>query len=61
MIHKKSVSGQKYIGDTGVKLENQMSIAPVIIELTKPIILMTRSEKNEFINEILKALEGKWK
>ena len=32
---------------------------PVFIEVPNPVILMTPSEKDEFIEEILKALEGK--
>jgi len=38
---------------------NQASGAPVFIEVPKPVNLMTPSEKDEFIEEILKALEGK--
>ena len=39
--------------------ENQMSSTPLFIEVPKPVALMTPSEKDEFIEEILKALEGK--
>jgi vacuolar-type H+-ATPase subunit F/Vma7 len=39
--------------------ENQVSSTPVFIEVPKPVNLMTPSEKEEFIEEILKALEGK--
>lgn len=38
---------------------NQVSGAPFFIEVPKPVNLMTPSEKDEFIEEILKALEGK--
>ena len=53
------VSGQIYIGDMRVNPENQASSNPFFIEVPKPVTLMTASEKNEFIEEILKALEGK--
>jgi hypothetical protein len=53
------VSGQIYIGDMRVNPENQMSSTPFFIEVPKPVTLMTPSEKDEFIEEILKALEGK--
>ena len=52
------VSGQIYIGDMRVNPENQMSSTPFFIEVPKPVTLMTPSEKDEFIEEILKALEG---
>ena len=39
--------------------ENQVSSDPLFIEVPKPVNLMTPSEKAEFIEEILKALEGK--
>jgi vacuolar-type H+-ATPase subunit F/Vma7 len=42
-----------------VNQENQMSITPFLIEVPKPVALMTPSEKDEFIEEILKALESK--
>ena len=42
-----------------VNPENQMSSTPFFIEVPKPVDLMTPSEKDEFIEEILKALEGK--
>ena len=53
------VSGQIYIGDMRVNPENQMSSTPFFIEVPKPVTLMTPSEKDEFIEEILKALEDK--
>jgi len=53
------VSGQIYIGDMRVNPENQVSITPFFIEVPKPVTLMTPSEKYEFIEEILKVLEGK--
>ena len=53
------VSGQIYIGEMRVNQENQMSITPFLIEVPKPVTLMTPSEKDEFIEVILKALEGK--
>jgi len=42
-----------------VNPENQASSTPVFIEVPKPVNLMTPSENDEFIDEILKALEGK--
>ena len=53
------VSGQIYIGDMRVNPESQTSSNPFFIEVPKPVTLMTPSEKDEFIEEILKALEGK--
>jgi hypothetical protein len=53
------VSGQLYIGDMRVTPENEASSNPVFIEVPKPVNSMTPSEKDEFIEEILKALEGK--
>jgi hypothetical protein len=53
------VSGQIYIGDMRVNPENQAISTPVFIEVAKPVNLMTSSEKDEFIEEILEALEGK--
>ena len=53
------VSGQIYIGDMRVNPENEGSSNPFFIEVPKPVNLMTPSEKDEFIKEILKALEGK--
>jgi hypothetical protein len=53
------VSGQIYIGDMRVNPENQAISTPVFIEVAKPVNLMTQSETDEFIKEILKALEGK--
>lgn len=53
------VSGQIYIEDMRVNPENQGSSVPVFIEVPQPVNLMTPSEKDEFIEEILKALEGK--
>ena len=53
------VSGQIYIGYMRVNPENQAISTPVFIEVAKPVNLMTQSEKDEFIKEILKALEGK--
>jgi hypothetical protein len=53
------VSGQLYIGNMRVNPDNQASSAPVFIEVPKPVNLITPSEKDEFIEEILKALEGK--
>jgi len=53
------VSGQIYIGDMRVNPENQASGNPFFIEVPKPVTLMTAFEKDEFIDEILKALEGK--
>ncbi len=38
---------------------NQASGAPLFIEVPMPVNFMTSSEKDEFIEEILKALEGK--
>lgn len=53
------VSGQIYIGDMRLNSGNQVGTTPVFIEVPKPVNLMTSSEKDEFIEEILKALEGK--
>ena len=53
------VSGQIYIGDMRLNPENQVSSDPLFIEVPKPVNLMTPSEKDEFIDEILAALEGK--
>lgn len=53
------VSGQIYIGDMRVNPENEAGSNPFFIEVPKPVTLMTASEKDEFIDEILKALEGK--
>lgn len=53
------VSGQMYIGDMRLNSGNQVGTTPVFIEVPKPVNLMTSSEKDEFIEEILKALEGK--
>ena len=53
------VSGQIYIGDMRVNPENEASSNTFFIEVPKPVNLMTPSEKDEFIEEILKALEGK--
>lgn len=53
------VSSQIYIGNMKVNPGNQVSGAPVFIEVPKPVNLMTPSEKDEFIEEILKALESK--
>ena len=39
--------------------ESQTSSNPFFIEAPKPVTLMTSSEKDEFIEEILKALEDK--
>ena len=54
------VSGQIYIGEMTVRdPENQVSSDPLFVEVPKPVNLMTPSEKDEFIEEILAALEGK--
>jgi hypothetical protein len=53
------VSGQIYIGEMRVNPENQVSSDPLFIEVPKPVKSMTPSEKDEFIEEILAALEGK--
>ena len=53
------VSGQIYIGEMRVNPENQVSSDPLFIEVPKPVNLMTPAEKDEFIDEILAALEGK--
>ena len=53
------VSGQIYIGNMKVNPGNQVSGSPVFIDVPQPGNLMTPSEKDEFIEEILKALEGK--
>jgi hypothetical protein len=53
------VSGQIYIGDMRVNPGNQTGSVPVFIEVPKPVNLMTPSEKDEFIEEILTTLEGK--
>ena len=42
-----------------VNPENQVSSDPLFIEVPKPVNLMTPAEKDEFIDEILAALEGK--
>ena len=39
--------------------ENPAGSNPFFIEVPKPVTLMTPSEKDEFIEEILKALEDK--
>jgi len=41
-----------------VNPKNLAGSTPVFIEVPKPVNLMTSSEKDEFIEEILKALEG---
>jgi hypothetical protein len=38
---------------------NQVGTTPLFIEVPKPVNFMTSSEKDDFIEEILKALEGK--
>jgi len=53
------VSGQIYIGDMRVNPENQMSSDPLFIEVPKPVKFMTPSEKDEFIEVNLEALEEK--
>jgi hypothetical protein len=53
------ISTQIYIGDMSVNPEDQAIGTPVFIEVPKPVNLMTQSEKDEFIEEILEALEGK--
>jgi hypothetical protein len=53
------VSGQLYIGDVGVNPENERSSTSFLIEAPKPVTLMTPSKKYKFVEEILKALEGK--
>jgi len=53
------VSDQIYIGDMRVNPENQASSDPFFIEVPKAVTLMTAAEKDEFIEEILQALEGK--
>ena len=53
------VRGEIYIGNMTLNPENQASSTPVFIEVPKPVNLMTPSEKDEFIEEILAALEGK--
>jgi hypothetical protein len=42
-----------------VNPENQMSSTPFFIEVPKPVTLMTPTEKDEFIEEIIKALEDR--
>jgi hypothetical protein len=42
-----------------VNPENEAGSSPFFIEVPKPVTLMTAFEKDEFIDEILKALEGK--
>jgi len=42
-----------------VNPEDQAIGTPVFIEVPKPVNSMTQSEKDEFIEEILEALEGK--
>ena len=41
------------------KPEQKQGDRPFFIEVPKPVNLMTPSEKDEFIEEILRALEGK--
>ena len=53
------VSGQIYIGDMRLNPENQVSSDPLFIEVPMPVRLMTPFEKDECIEEILEALEGK--
>jgi hypothetical protein len=53
------VSARVYIGYMRVSPTIYASSTPAFIEVTKPVNLMTPSEKDEFIEEILKALEGK--
>ena len=53
------VSGRVYIGYMRGNSATEASSAPVFIEVLKPFNLMTPSEKDDFIEEILKALEGK--
>lgn len=53
------VSSQIYIGYMKVNPENQGSSTPLFIEVPRPVNLMTQSEKDDFIEEILNALENK--
>ena len=53
------VSGQIYVWDMRVNLESQARSNPFFIEVPNPVTLMSPSEKDEFIEEFLKALEGK--
>lgn len=41
--------------------ENEESSNPVFIEVPKPVSSMSAAEKDEFINEILNAIEGQVK
>ena len=43
----------------GINPETEANSNPVFIEVPKPVNLMTPAEKDEFIEEILKGLEGK--
>jgi hypothetical protein len=42
-----------------VNPENQVSSGPIFIEVPKPVKFVTPSEKDEYIEEILEALEEK--
>ncbi len=53
------VSGRVYIVNMRPNPATEATSNPVFIEVTKPVNLMTPSERDEFIEEILKALEGK--
>jgi hypothetical protein len=53
------VSGRVYIVNMRVSPATEATSNPVFIEVTNPVNLMTPSEKGEFIEEILKAFEGK--
>jgi hypothetical protein len=51
-----NVSGPSKMTDM---TDNQASANPVLIEVPRPKNLMTQSEKDEFIAEIILALESK--
>ena len=52
-----NVSPQGYIGD--MKEIPDSNDKAVFLEVPKPVNLMTQAEKDAFVDEILRALEGK--
>ena len=43
----------------GKKSKRPPEIRPVLIEVPKPVSQMNAEEKNQFIDEILEAIDGK--
>ena len=52
-----NVSSRIYIEHMKKKSENAESTNPVFIEVSKPVSSMSAAEKEEFIEEILNAIE----